>query len=104
MNRKAVEMVFAVGVTVAALTGTANAQNSPGSGPIDAILLGAVEHKDVPGVVALVTAAPRTCVRWVRWARCRPPNGGLRYARAIRWRSCMATFPVVMQPTTMTAG
>ena len=59
MNRKAVEMVFAVGVTVAALTGTANAQNSPGSGPIDAILLGAVEHKDVPGVVALVTNRER---------------------------------------------
>ena len=59
MNRKAVEMVFAVGVTVAALTGTANAQNSPPSGPIDAILLGAVEHKDVPGVVALVTNRER---------------------------------------------
>ena len=59
MNRKAVEMVFAVGVTVAALTGTANAQNSPPSGPIDAILLGAVAHKDVPGVVALVTNRER---------------------------------------------
>ena len=59
MNRKAVEMVFAVGVTVAALTGTANAQNSPASGPIDAILLGAVAHKDVPGVVALVTNRER---------------------------------------------
>ena len=52
-------MVFAVGVTVAALTGTANAQNSPPSGPIDAILLGAVAHKDVPGVVALVTNRER---------------------------------------------
>ena len=59
MNRKAVEMVFAVGVTVAALTGTANAQNSPPSGPIDAILLGAVAHKDVPGVVALITNRER---------------------------------------------
>jgi methyl acetate hydrolase len=59
MNRKAVEMVFAVGVTVAALTGAANAQNSPASGPIDASLLGAVEHKDVPGVVALVTNRER---------------------------------------------
>ena len=59
MNRKAVEMVFAAGVTVAALTGTANAQNSPATGPIDAILLGAVEHKDVPGVVALVTNRER---------------------------------------------
>ena len=59
MNRKAVEMVFAAGVTVAALTGTANAQNSPATGPIDAILLGAVEHKDVPGVVALITNRER---------------------------------------------
>jgi methyl acetate hydrolase len=59
MNRKAVEMVFAAGVTVAALTGTANAQNSSASGAIDASLLGAVEHKDVPGVVALVTNRER---------------------------------------------
>jgi methyl acetate hydrolase len=59
MNRKAVEMVFALGVTVAALTGGANAQNAAASGPIDASLLGAVEHKDVPGVVALVTNRER---------------------------------------------
>lgn len=59
MNRKAVEMAFAVGLTVTALTGTANAQNSSVSGAIDASLLGAVEHKDVPGVVALVTNRER---------------------------------------------
>jgi len=59
MNRKAVEMVFAAGVTVAALTGTANAQNSPASGAIDASLRAAVEHKDVPGVVALVANRER---------------------------------------------
>ena len=59
MNRKAFEMVFAVGVTVAALTGSANAQNPPARGPIDASLLAAVEQKDVPGVVALVTNRER---------------------------------------------
>ena len=59
MNRKAVEMAFAVGLTVTALTGTANAQNSSVSGAIDASLLGAVEHKDVPGVVALLTDRER---------------------------------------------
>jgi methyl acetate hydrolase len=59
MNQKAVEMAFAIGLTVTALTGTANAQNSPASGPIDASLLGAVEHKDVPGVVALATNRER---------------------------------------------
>jgi methyl acetate hydrolase len=65
MNRKAAEMVFAVGVTVSALAGAANAQTaspqgqleltSPGGAAIDASLRGAVERKDVPGVVALVT-------------------------------------------------
>jgi CubicO group peptidase (beta-lactamase class C family) len=59
MNRRAVEMAFAVGLTVTALTGTANAQNSSVSGAIDASLLGAVEHKDVPGVVALLTDRER---------------------------------------------
>jgi methyl acetate hydrolase len=59
MNRKAVEMAFAVGLTVTALTGTANAENSSVSGAIDASLLGAVEHKDVPGVVALLTDRER---------------------------------------------
>jgi methyl acetate hydrolase len=58
MNRKAAEMVVAVGVTVAALTGSADAQTaspSPAGASIDASLRGAVERKDVPGVVALVT-------------------------------------------------
>jgi methyl acetate hydrolase len=40
---------------MAALAGSANAQNSPGGAAIDASLRGAVERKDVPGVVALVT-------------------------------------------------
>jgi CubicO group peptidase (beta-lactamase class C family) len=51
----AAEIVFAAGVAVAAMGGTANAQNSPGSAAIDASLRGAVERKDVPGVVALIT-------------------------------------------------
>ena len=55
MNRMAAEIVFAAGVAVAAMGGTANAQNSPGSAAIDASLRGAVERKDVPGVVALIT-------------------------------------------------
>ena len=40
---------------MAALTGTANAQNSPAIAAIDTSLRGAVERKDVPGVVALIT-------------------------------------------------
>jgi CubicO group peptidase (beta-lactamase class C family) len=55
MNRRAAEMVVTLGVAVAALAGTANAQNAPDSAAIDASLRGAVERKDVPGVVALVT-------------------------------------------------
>ncbi len=64
MHRKTAEMVFAVGVTVAALTGAADAQTaspqgqlkltSPEGAALDASLRGAVE-KDVPGVVALIT-------------------------------------------------
>ena len=65
MHRKTAEMVFAVGVTVAALTGAADAQTaspqgqlkltSPEGVALDASLRGAVERKDVPGVVALIT-------------------------------------------------
>jgi methyl acetate hydrolase len=65
MHRKTAEMVFAVGVTVAALTGAADAQTaspqgqlkltSPEGAALDASLRGAVERKDVPGVVALIT-------------------------------------------------
>ncbi len=40
---------------MAALTATANAQTSPASTAIDASLKGAVERKEIPGVVALVT-------------------------------------------------
>jgi methyl acetate hydrolase len=55
MNRKAAEFIMTVGVTMAALAGTASAQNSPASAAIDASLRGAIERKDVPGVVALIT-------------------------------------------------
>jgi methyl acetate hydrolase len=55
MNRKAAEFVMTVGVAVAAFAGSASAQNSPASAALDASLRGAVERKDVPGVVVLVT-------------------------------------------------
>jgi methyl acetate hydrolase len=57
MNRKMAGMVFATGV--AALAGAANAQQSPGGAALDASLRAAVERKDVPGVVALVTDRKR---------------------------------------------
>ena len=59
MKRKNAGIVFAIGVGVAGLASTAIAQNSPGSAAIDASLRGAVEAKDVPGVVALVTDRER---------------------------------------------
>ena len=59
MNRMTAGIVFTIGVAVAALAGTASAQNSPGSAALDASLRGAVEARDVPGVVALVTDRER---------------------------------------------
>ena len=55
MNRKAAGVVFAMSIMVASLADAASAQNSPGSAALDTSLRGAVERKDVPGVVALVT-------------------------------------------------
>ena len=55
MNRNTAGIVFAIGVAAAAFAGTARAQNSPAIAALDASLRGAVERKDVPGVVALVT-------------------------------------------------
>jgi methyl acetate hydrolase len=55
MNRKIAEIVLTAGVAVAALTGAASAQNSPASAALDASLRSAVERKDVPGVVTLIT-------------------------------------------------
>ena len=48
-----------IGVGMTALAGTASAQNSPASRALDTSLLGAVESKDVPGVVALITDRDR---------------------------------------------
>src|SRR3954464_10410988 len=59
MYKKTAEILFTISVGVAALTGTASAQNSPASLALDASLRGAVERKDVPGVVALVTDRER---------------------------------------------
>jgi methyl acetate hydrolase len=58
-NRKIAGMVFTVGVGVAALAGTADAQQSPGATALDASLRSAIERKDVPGVVVLVTNRER---------------------------------------------
>jgi methyl acetate hydrolase len=55
MTRKTAEIILGVSVAVAALAGTASAQNSQSGAALDATLRGAVERKDVPGVVALVT-------------------------------------------------
>jgi methyl acetate hydrolase len=55
MNRKTAQTVFAVGVAVAALTGAASAQKSPTNAALDTSLRSAVERKDVPGVVTLIT-------------------------------------------------
>jgi methyl acetate hydrolase len=59
MNRRTAEIVFTIGVVVAALTDTARAQNSPGRAALDTSLRGAVERKDVPGVVTLITDRER---------------------------------------------
>jgi methyl acetate hydrolase len=55
MMRKTAEMVVTLGVAVAAWSGSASAQSSTGSAALDASLRSAVERKDVPGVVALIT-------------------------------------------------
>src|SRR5262245_27309024 len=59
MKQKTAGIVLAMNVAIVALAGTASAQNSPGAAAIDAGLRGAVERKDVPGVVALVTNRER---------------------------------------------
>jgi CubicO group peptidase (beta-lactamase class C family) len=48
-------MVVNLGIMFAASAGAVHAQNSAGSAGMDAALRGAVERKEVPGVVALVT-------------------------------------------------
>ena len=59
MNRKIAGVALTMGIAVAALADGANAQNSPGSVALDASLRGAIERKDVPGVVALITDRDR---------------------------------------------
>jgi len=59
MNRNTAGVVVTMGIVLAASCGTVRAQNSPGSAAIDASLRDAVERKDVPGVVALVTDRQR---------------------------------------------
>jgi CubicO group peptidase (beta-lactamase class C family) len=52
-------MVFTIGAGVVALAGTADAQQSPGGAALDTSLRGAIDRKDVPGVVALITDRER---------------------------------------------
>jgi methyl acetate hydrolase len=55
MNRRIGELAITIGVAVAAFAAPAAAQNSSAGAAIAASLKSAVENKDVPGVVALVT-------------------------------------------------
>lgn len=61
MTRKTAGIAFAAGAVFAAMimTGAANAQTSSATAILDASLRAAVERKDVPGVVALVTDRER---------------------------------------------
>src|SRR6516164_2728479 len=52
-------IVVSMGIALAASAGAVRAQNSPAGAGIDAALRGAVERKDVPGVVALITDRKR---------------------------------------------
>jgi len=61
MNKTA-EVAATVGVAVA-LAGPAGAQDSPGATALDDSLRGAVERKEIPGVVALVTNRERVLYR-----------------------------------------
>src|SRR5262245_729219 len=59
MNRNIVGTMVSMGIALAASAGAAPAQNSPNGAAVDAALRGAVERKDVPGVVALITDRER---------------------------------------------
>jgi methyl acetate hydrolase len=59
MYKTTAGIIFTIGFGVAALIGTASAQNSQGSSILDTSLRGAVDARDVPGVVALVTTRER---------------------------------------------
>jgi methyl acetate hydrolase len=55
MNRQAIAVLVMMPISVALSAGAAQAQTSGTTAAIDQALRGAVERKDVPGVVALVT-------------------------------------------------
>jgi methyl acetate hydrolase len=55
MNRRTAAVSLSIGILVAVSINVAQAQRSSGSAAIDASLRAAVERKDVPGVVALIT-------------------------------------------------
>jgi methyl acetate hydrolase len=55
MNRKIVGIAVGIGIACGAAAGAARAQNPSAGAAIDAALSAAVERKDVPGVVALIT-------------------------------------------------
>src|SRR5690349_11554211 len=57
--KKTAEVVAVMAIALTALTGSAGAQNSQGNAMIDKGLREAIERKDVPGVVALVTDRQR---------------------------------------------
>jgi methyl acetate hydrolase len=59
MNLEIVGIALGMSILVGASVEVARAQHSPASATIDAALLSAVERKDVPGVVALVTDRKR---------------------------------------------
>src|SRR5215218_9025244 len=59
MNRRTAGIMLTMGVAAVALADTSSAQNSPQSAALDASLRGAVERKDAPGVVALITDRER---------------------------------------------
>src|SRR6266498_5403712 len=59
MNRKIVGVAVGIGIVCGTAAGTARAQNPPGGAANDGALSAAVERKDVPGVVALITDRER---------------------------------------------
>ena len=59
MSRKTAGALISINIAIAAVAGSTYAQNSSGSAALDASLRGAVERKDVPGVVALITDRQR---------------------------------------------
>jgi methyl acetate hydrolase len=60
---RGIALAVSAGIALAVWTGVARAQNLPSAAAIDAMLRAAVERKDVPGVVALVTNRDRVLYR-----------------------------------------